>query len=168
MSVKLGLVTVLVLLPVGIALGRGLAYGRFRAKGLAEAALALPLVLPPTVLGYYLLVGFGAASPLGRAWAALFGGSLVFSFEGLLLASALVNIPFAVQPMQRAFEAIPAQIRQAAAVSGLSPCAPPVTASTCTSSKATSAGCKRPCAPARSRWRCSTISASPTISPAFP
>lgn len=120
-SLRLGALTVLVLLPVGVALGRLLAYRRFRAKGLAEAALALPLVLPPTVIGYYLLVSFGDESPVGHLWQRLFGGTLVFSFEGLLVASVLVNLPFAAQPMQRAFEAIPAEVREAAAVSGLSP-----------------------------------------------
>jgi molybdate transport system permease protein len=111
----------MVLLPLGILLGRFLAYSRFRGKGFAEAALALPLVLPPTVIGYYLLVGFGDASPLGQAWRAVFGEGLVFTFQGLLVASILVNLPFAVQPMQRGFEAVPREIREAAAVSGMPP-----------------------------------------------
>ena len=119
LSLRLGALTVLVLLPVGIGLARALAYGRFRGKSFAEAALALPLVLPPTVVGYYLLVAFGGASPLGQAYAAMFGHGLVFTFEGLLLASVIVNLPFAVQPMQRAFEAIAPEIREAAAVSGM-------------------------------------------------
>jgi len=73
------------------------------------------------VLGYYLLVGLGGDSAIGQAWTRVFGQGLVFSFEGLLLASVLVNIPFAVQPMQRAFEALPLDVREAAQVSGLSP-----------------------------------------------
>lgn len=121
LSLHLGVLTVLVLLPVGVLLGRVLAYRQFRGKGLAEAALALPLVLPPTVVGYYLLVTFGAGSPVGQALEAAFGRGLVFTFEGLLVASVLVNLPFAVQPMQRAFEAIPTEVREAAAVSGMSP-----------------------------------------------
>lgn len=121
LSLRLGAATVLVLLPVGLLLARLLAFRRFRGKGFAEAALALPLVLPPTVIGYYLLVSFGGASPLGQAYGALFGRTLVFSFEGLLLASVIVNLPFAVQPMQRAFEAIAPEVREAAAVSGMSP-----------------------------------------------
>jgi len=121
LSVRLGAVTVAFLLPIGILLGRWLAFSEFRGKGLAEAALALPLVLPPTVLGYYLLVGFANASPLGRAWQAIFGEGLVFTFQGLVVASVLINLPFAVQPMQRAFEAIPPDIREAAAVSGMAP-----------------------------------------------
>lgn len=121
LSLKLGGLTVLVLLPLGVALGRTLAWRRFAGKGFVEALLALPLVLPPTVLGYYLLVAFGTASPPGRFFEMLLGHPLVFSFEGLLLASVIVNIPFAVQPMQRAFEAIPPEVREAAACSGMAP-----------------------------------------------
>jgi molybdate transport system permease protein len=121
LSLRLGAATVLVLLPVGVILGRLLAYRDFPGKGLVEAGLALPLVLPPTVLGYYLLVGMGGASPLGRAYHALAGHGLVFHFEGLLVASALVNLPFAIQPMQRGFEAIPREVREAAACSGMGP-----------------------------------------------
>lgn len=121
LSFRLAGATVLILVPLGALLGRALAYHRFRGKALAEALVALPLVLPPTVLGYYLLVGFGAASPLGRAWASLFGQPLVFTFEGLLLASVIFNIPFAVQPAQRGFEAVTPELREAAAVSGLPP-----------------------------------------------
>ena len=80
----------------------------------------LPLLLPPTVIGFYLLLAFGGASPLGRwldQWAGL---RLVFTFEGLLAASLLVNLPFMVQPVQRAFAAIPNSLREAAWVSGLS------------------------------------------------
>jgi molybdate transport system permease protein len=121
LSLRLGVLTVLLLLPVGILVGRLLAYRRFPGKGLAEALVALPLVLPPTVLGYYLLVAFGAASPVGKFWQTLFGGPLVFTFEGLLVASLIVNLPFAIQPMQRAFEAIPPEVREAAACSGMAP-----------------------------------------------
>ena len=78
-------------------------------------------MLPPTVLGYYLLVSFGGTSPLGQAWQGAFGHSLVFSFEGLLLASVIVNIPFAVQPMQRGFESIPAMSAKRPPAPGLSP-----------------------------------------------
>jgi molybdate transport system permease protein len=121
LSLRLGFFTVLILLPIGVLAGRWLAYRQFRAKTIIEAAVALPLVLPPTVLGYYLLVAFGAASPVGKAWTALTGGQLVFTFEGLLLASVILNIPFAIQPMQRSFEAIPADVREAAACCGMTP-----------------------------------------------
>lgn len=120
LSLRLGGLTVLILLPVGIIVGRALAYRSFTGKSVAVAAIALPLVLPPTVIGYYLLVAFGGASVLGRFYEALFDHTLVFSFEGLLFASVLINLPFAIQPMQRAFEAIPPDVREAAACSGMS------------------------------------------------
>ncbi|HEX7074069.1 MAG TPA: molybdate ABC transporter permease subunit [Hyphomicrobiaceae bacterium] len=121
LSLRLAFFTILLLLPIGIFAGRALAYRQFPGKGLVEAIVALPLVLPPTVLGYYLLVAFGAASPMGQLWQALFGGQLVFTFEGLLIASVIFNLPFAIQPMQRGFEAIPSDVREAAACCGLSP-----------------------------------------------
>jgi molybdate transport system permease protein len=120
LSLKLAAWTVAVLLPLSVAVSRVLAWGRFPGKGFVEAIVALPLVLPPTVLGYYLLVSFGANSLLGRAFEALAGRSLVFSFEGLLAASIVFNLPFAIQPMQRAFEGVAHDLREAAWVSGLS------------------------------------------------
>jgi hypothetical protein len=108
------------LLPLAIWLARLLAWSQFRHQAALEAAILLPLVLPPTVLGYYLLLGFGGASPLGQAYHALTGRALVFSFDGLLAASLIFNLPFAVQPMQRSFAAIPREVREAAWVSGLS------------------------------------------------
>ena len=120
LSLRLAFWTCVLLIPIGVIIARPLAWGCFRAKAFAEALVALPLVLPPTVLGYYLLVTFGAASPLGQAYRVLFGQPLVFTFEGLLLASLIFNLPFAVQPLQRAFEAIPQDVREAAWCSGLS------------------------------------------------
>ncbi len=111
LSFKLALYTLAIMLPLGIWLAHRLVR-MGSAKPWVEAFLALPLVLPPTVLGYYLLVGFGDVS--------LFGYPLVFSFEGILLASLIVNLPFAVQPIQRALESINPEIREAAQVSGLS------------------------------------------------
>lgn len=119
LSLKLAAVTLVVLLPVGLLLGRWLAYQRFKGKALVEALVVLPLVLPPTVLGYYLLVSLGGASPLGRWTSEVFGVQLTFNFLGLVIASVVFNIPFMVQPIQRAFEAIPANLSEAAAVSGL-------------------------------------------------
>lgn len=121
LSLQLAILSVLCLLPLGIGLGRLLAYRRFPGKPLVEALVALPLVLPPTVLGYYLLVAFGNASPLGQLWQAAFGQPLVFTFQGLLLASIVFNLPFAIQPTQRAFEVIPREVREAAACCGMSP-----------------------------------------------
>ena len=120
-SLSLGLGTIALLLPAGIWLGRLLAVHEFRGKLLVEALVTVPLVLPPTVLGFYLLVTFGARSPLGEAFAAIAGQSLAFSFQGLLLASVIANIPFVVQPIQRGFEAIASDVRDAAACCGLTP-----------------------------------------------
>jgi molybdate transport system permease protein len=113
--------TIAILLPWGIWFGRLLAVHQFKGKLLVEALVTVPLVLPPTVLGFYLLVSFGARSPLGQAFQSVVGQSLPFSFEGLLVASAIANIPFVVQPIQRGFEAIPGEIRDAASCCGLTP-----------------------------------------------
>ncbi|MFO7550835.1 MAG: molybdate ABC transporter permease subunit [Haliea sp.] len=119
LSLELGVVTVLLLLPLALMTARFLAWRRFPGKSLLEAALAVPLVLPPTVVGYYLLVGMGSGSWLGGWVERMTGQSLVFSFSGLVVASVIVNIPFAVQPMQRAFEGIPGEVRDAAACCGM-------------------------------------------------
>ena len=119
LSVKLALVTLLVLIPPAIFTARWLALTPFRGKSWIEGLLALPLVLPPTVIGYYLLVAMGVQSPLGRWFEALTGHTLAFSFSGLVVASVIFNIPFAVQPMQRAFEAIAPEIHEAAKCCGL-------------------------------------------------
>lgn len=121
LSVKLGLLTIAVLLPPALLLGRWLAVTRWPGKPLVEALVVLPLVLPPTVIGFYLLAAMGPLSPIGQAWTALFGDGLVFTFQGLVVASVVVNIPFAVQPAQRAFEALGPDIRAAAATCGLGP-----------------------------------------------
>jgi len=119
LSLQLAALTVAILVPMGIAIGRVLAWHHFPGKPFVEALFALPLVLPPTVLGYYLLVAMGGQSPIGRWYEAAFGHSLVFTFDGLLVASVLFNLPFAIQPLQRAFEAIPEDLRHAAACCGL-------------------------------------------------
>lgn len=121
LSLWLALITSVILLPLGAGVARMLAWSQFRGKWLVEAALALPLVLPPTVLGYYLLVAMGAASPLGALYTRLTGNPLAFSFEGLVVASVIFNIPFALIPMQRAFESIPLEVHQAASTCGISP-----------------------------------------------
>jgi molybdate transport system permease protein len=119
LTLELGGMTVLLLLPAALFAGRWLAYRRFRGRAVVEALLAVPLVLPPTVVGYYLLVGLGSRSPLGQWIEGLTGQPLVFHFSGLLIASLIVNIPFAVQPIQRAFESIPEEVRDAAACCGM-------------------------------------------------
>jgi len=121
LSLQLAVWTVAILLPVSVVAGRWLAYARFHGKGAVEALVMLPLVLPPTVFGYYLLVGFGRNSPLGAFWQEVFGHQLVFSFEGLVVASVIFNLPFAIQPAQRGFEAVGVELREAAACCGMTP-----------------------------------------------
>jgi molybdate transport system permease protein len=120
-SAALALTTALVLLPPALALARWLARSPSRWRSLVEASLALPLILPPTVLGFYLLSALGAGSPLGGLYQSLMGQPLAFSFSGLLLASLVVNIPFAVMPMQRGFAAISPEVMDAARTCGLPP-----------------------------------------------
>ena len=108
------------LLPLGLALARWLAVTDWAGRPFIEALLLLPLLLPPTVIGFYFLVSFGQGSPLGAWLAQSLGWRLVFTMEGLLLVSVLVNLPFMVQPIQRAFAAVPHSLREAAWVSGLS------------------------------------------------
>jgi molybdate transport system permease protein len=119
LSVQLALATLVVLLPLAIAVARWLAVTRLRSKAWVEGLLALPLVLPPTVLGYYMLVAMGSQSMFGRWFEALAGQTLAFSFTGLVVASVIFNVPFAVQPVQRAFEAIDPDVREAAQCCGL-------------------------------------------------
>ncbi|HHZ08423.1 MAG TPA: molybdate ABC transporter permease subunit [Rhizobiales bacterium] len=121
LSLRLAAWTVAILLPVSVLMGRWLAYHAFRGRGLVEALVMLPLVLPPTVFGFYLLVGFGRNSPVGAFWQEYFGHQLVFTFEGLVVASVIFNLPFAIQPAQRGFEAIATEVREAASCCGMSP-----------------------------------------------
>ena len=118
-SLTLAGLTAALLLPCGMWLARWLATTQNRAKPLVEAFLMLPLLLPPTVIGFYFLLGFGANSHLGGWLAQQLHLRLVFSFEGLLLVSLWINLPFMVQPMQRAFAAVSQPVREAAWVSGL-------------------------------------------------
>lgn len=119
LSLWLSLCTTVILLIIGLVVARALAWRHFPGKSLIEAVVALPLILPPTVLGYYLLTLFGRNTFLGQHFEDLTGHALVFSFTGLLLASVIYSLPFAVQPMLRAFEAIPGSLREAAWCSGL-------------------------------------------------
>ena len=120
-SLLLAVCTAALLLPIGVWLARWLATTAWRGRPVIEALLMLPLLLPPTVIGFYLLITLGQGAALGGWLAHKFNLRLVFSFEGLLLASVLVNLPFMVQPLQRAFAAIPLSLREAAWVCGLSP-----------------------------------------------
>jgi molybdate transport system permease protein len=106
LSVKLASTVAVILLIVGLPIAYWIAYARWRWKFLVEAVVGLPLVLPPTVLGYYVLAGLGVRSPAGTLWKSLFGHSLPFTFEGLVVASVLYSLPFAVQPFAAAFAAV--------------------------------------------------------------
>lgn len=121
LTLQLAAWTVLLLVPCAMLIARSLAWGRVPMKSGVEAFIMLPLVLPPTVLGFYLLVAFSPQSIIGGTIKSVFGSAPVFSFTGILIASLIVNLPFAVQPIQRAFEGIPRNVREAAFVSGLSP-----------------------------------------------
>jgi molybdate transport system permease protein len=119
LSLELAAVVSVILLAVGMPIAYWLAHSRWRWKFFAEAFVALPLVLPPTVLGFYLLVAFGPRSPLGRWWESLFGSTLPFTFKGLVVASVLYSLPFAVQPFAAAFTSVDPKLLQASSVLGV-------------------------------------------------
>jgi molybdate transport system permease protein len=106
LSVRLSVSTTAILLAVGTPLAAWLAFSRWRWKFLVEAVVALPLVLPPTVLGFYILLAIGPRSPLGALYGKITGGMLPFSFQGLLLASVLYSLPFTVQPVAASFASV--------------------------------------------------------------
>src|SRR5712692_9750674 len=118
LSLRLALCVSAILLACGVPLAYWLAYSHWRGKFLLEAVVALPLVLPPTVLGFYMLVAMGPRGPLGKVWQAFFGHGLAFTFEGLVLASVLYSMPFAVQPLIAAFEGVYRKLMDASAVMG--------------------------------------------------
>ena len=121
LTLRLAAVTTLWLLLLGMPLAWWLARTRSRWKAPIEAVVALPLVLPPTVLGFYLLLLLAPRGPLGGLWAQLGGGTLVFSFGGLVLGSILYSLPFVVQPLQASFTAVGRAPLEAAATLGASP-----------------------------------------------
>jgi len=101
------------LVAIGVPIAYWTAFSRWRWKFLIEAVVALPLVLPPTVLGFYVLMAIGPHSPLGRGWQAAVGRGLPFTFEGLLIASVLYSLPFAVQPFSAAFASVDRRLIEA-------------------------------------------------------
>jgi molybdate transport system permease protein len=121
LSLELAAVTVVVLLAIATPLAWWLAFTRSRARTIIEAVVALPLVLPPTVLGFYLLILLGPAGPIGRFWAVLADSTLTFSFSGLVIASVIYSFPFAVQSLQGAFESVGRGPLEAAATLRASP-----------------------------------------------
>jgi molybdate transport system permease protein len=121
LSVKLAALVSTILLFIALPLAHWLTFARRRWTFLVEALVALPLVLPPTVLGFYVLVSIGSRSPVGRIWTAWTGHGLAFTFEGLVLASLLYSLPFAVQPIGAAFTSIDTALLEASATLGASP-----------------------------------------------
>ena len=121
LSLQLATVTVIVLLVVATPLAWWLAFTRNRARNFIEAVVAMPLVLPPTVLGFYLLVLLGPSGFIGGAWLRLTDTTLTFSFVGLVIASVLYSFPFAVQPLQNAFQGVGRAPLEAAATLGAGP-----------------------------------------------
>jgi molybdate transport system permease protein len=118
LSLKLASVVALLLLVVGVPAAYWLAFSKWRGKFLVESVVALPLVLPPTVLGFYVLVAMGPRGPLGKLWSAFLGHGLAFTFGGLVLASVLYSLPFTVQPLTAAFESVDRKLLDASAVLG--------------------------------------------------
>jgi molybdate transport system permease protein len=118
LSIRLACCVAAILLLVGMPLAYWIARTKWRGKFLVESVVALPLVLPPTVLGFYLLLAMGSQGPLGKIWIGLFGHTLAFTFTGLVVASALYSLPFAVQPLLTAFEGVDERLLDAAAVLG--------------------------------------------------
>src|SRR6202165_5123631 len=118
LSMKLASCVAAILLVIGMPVAYWLAYSNWRGKFLLESIVALPLVLPPTVLGFYALVAMGPRGPLGKLWMALFGHGLAFTFVGLILASVLYSLPFAVQPLISSFEGVDRKLLDASAVLG--------------------------------------------------
>jgi molybdate transport system permease protein len=120
LTLRLALLVALLLTLVGLPIAYWIAYTSWRGKFLVEAVVALPIVLPPTVLGFYLLVGLGSHSPLGRWWQGLTGHTLAFTFEGLVIGSVLYSLPFAVQPFAASFAAVDPKLMAASASLGVS------------------------------------------------
>lgn len=123
LSAKLAFISTVVLMLLVTPLAYLLAYFRFRGKVLLDALISLPLVLPPTVLGFYLLVALGPRSPVGNGFQAIFGMPLVFSFVGIVIASMLHSLPYATQPLKAAFEKIDPRLLESSYVLGVSPLA---------------------------------------------
>ncbi len=119
-TLKLAAIVSVLLMMVGLPLACWLAFSRWRWKFLLDAVVAMPLVLPPTVLGFYLLVAMGPQSPLGAWYTRWAGHSLAFTFEGLVVGSVIYSLPFAVQPMAASFSAVDADLIQASATLGAS------------------------------------------------
>jgi molybdate transport system permease protein len=121
LTVELAVMVSAILFVIGLPLAYWVAFSRWRWKFLVEAIVALPIVLPPTVLGFYVLVALGSRSPLGRWWQCLTGHTLAFTFTGLVIGSILYSLPFAVQPFAASFSSVDRRLLAASATLGASP-----------------------------------------------
>lgn len=120
LTIRLAVLVAASLVVIGLPIAYWITYSRWRWKFFAEAVVALPIVLPPTVLGFYVLVALGPRSPLGRWWQALTGHTLAFTFEGLVIGSILYSLPFAVQPFAASFAAVDRKLIAASSTLGAS------------------------------------------------
>ena len=120
LTIRLAALVAAILFLIALPIAYWITYSRWRWKFLAEAVVAMPIVLPPTVLGFYLLVALGPRSPVGHLWQALTGHTLVFTFQGLVVGSIIYSLPFAVQPFAASFAAIDRRLIAASATLGAS------------------------------------------------
>ncbi len=120
LTIQLGVLVAAILLVAGLPIAHWIAFSRWRWKFLIEAVVALPIVLPPTVLGFYVLIALGSRSPLGRFWQSLTGHPLAFTFEGLVIGSVFYSLPFAVQPFAAGFASVNPRLLAASATLGAS------------------------------------------------
>ena len=118
LSLRLSATVALLLQVIALPLGYAMAFTKWHGKFLVESVVALPLVLPPTVLGFYALLAMGPRGPLGKLWQSLFGYPMAFTFAGLVVASLVYSLPFAVQPVVTSFEALDRRLLDASAVLG--------------------------------------------------
>lgn len=121
LTLQLAAIVSALLLLLGLPIAYWIAFSRWRWKFLVEAAVALPIVLPPTVLGFYVLVALGPRSPLGRWWTGLTGHTIAFTFTGLVIGSIIYSLPFAVQPFAASFAGVDRKLIAASATLGSSP-----------------------------------------------
>jgi len=123
LSAKLALITTLVLILIASPLAYALACFTWPGKTFVDALVNLPIALPPTVIGFYLLCLMGPRGAVGSLWDGVFGGSLLFTFSGIVVACAIYSLPFAIQPIKATFEKLDPRLRESAFVLGLSPLA---------------------------------------------
>lgn len=120
LTIRLAVVVTAILLVAGLPVAYWIAYSRWQWKFLVEALVAMPIVLPPTVLGFYVLVALGSRSPFGRWWQSLTGHTLAFTFAGLVIGSVIYSLPFAVQPFAASFAQVDRRLIAASATLGAS------------------------------------------------